>query len=184
MAVVPPARSNLRTHALAYLCLAALFLISVTEWTRDAFDRFEAIRHGSVYARERFELIDPNRTATSLAPEAQAAGLKEGDVVLAVNGRPVGGSVVYYGALRRARVGDRLLVRAHSVRPDALNDLSIALRPMADDPTFRTAPLSVYIYFVLGMIPLPAVSPAPGFWVAAVRITDRSAWLLLVLLLS
>jgi sigma-B regulation protein RsbU (phosphoserine phosphatase) len=186
MAVVPPARSNLRTHALAYLCLAALFLISVTEWTRDAFDRFEAIRHGSVYAREPFELIDPNRTATSLAPEAQAAGLKEGDVVLAVNGRPVDGSVVYYGALRRARVGDRLLVRAHSVAPDgsAMKDLSIALRPMADDPTFRTDPLSVYIYFVLGMIAMPVVCTALGFWVAAVRITDRSAWLLLVLLLS
>lgn len=186
MPAVPAAKSRLQTHALAYCCLAVLFLISVTHWTRDAFDRIDAIRHAGDYVRDPFDLVDISRSATGLAPEAEAAGVKEGDVVLAVNGRPLDGFVVYYGALRRASVGDRLRVQVRSAAPGGaiVKDLSIALRPMADDPTFRTARSSVYIYFALAMIAMPLVCIALGFWVAAVRIGDRSAWLLLVLLLS
>ena len=38
---MPAARSRLQTHALSYLCLAALFVISVTHFARDAFDSFD-----------------------------------------------------------------------------------------------------------------------------------------------
>jgi len=175
-----------RTHAVAYICLAALFLLSITHWTRDAVDRIDAIRHGDEYVRDPFELIEPDRVAINVEPEARAAGLKAGDVVRAANGRPLDGLVVYYGALRRARAGDRLRVEVESGATGgaSVKDLSIVLRPMWDDLQFSTAPSTVYIYTVVNMILMPIVCIALGFWVAAVRIQDRAAWFLLMLLLS
>jgi len=106
--------------------------------------------------------------------------------VRAANGRPLDGLVVYYGALRRARAGDRLRVEVESGATGgaSVKDLSIVLRPMWDDLQFSTAPSTVYIYTVVNMILMPIVCIALGFWVAAVRIQDRAAWFLLMLLLS
>ena len=42
---------------------------------------------------------------SNLQPEAEAVGMKFGDAVLAVNGRPIDGFFVYYGTLRQARAG-------------------------------------------------------------------------------
>ena len=49
-----------RRHAVAYVCLAALFLIAVAHCTRDAVDRIDAIRHGDEYVRDPFEVIGPD----------------------------------------------------------------------------------------------------------------------------
>jgi hypothetical protein len=183
MAAVP-ARSKVRTHALVYVGLAALFLISVTHFALDAFDRIDAVRHGGEYVREPFYLGDANWGAVFLQPEAEAAGMKYGDAVLAVNGRPVDGFIVYYGALRQARVGDRLRVQVQSPpHPDpVIKDLSIELRAYSSN--LAAAGLSAYVASALSAVALPAVCIALGFWVAAARIGDRSAWLLLVVLLS
>src|SRR5712691_5447670 len=176
------ARSQIRAHALAYMGLAALFLISVTHFARDAFDRIDALRHAREYVREPFYLGDANWGAIGLQPEAEGAGMKYADAVHAVNGHPVDGFIVYYGALRQSRVGDRLRVRVQSPGDQAVRDLSIELRPYGSNP--NAAGLSAYVDFALRVAALPVVCIALGFWVAAVRISDRSAWLLLVLLLS
>ena len=92
------ARSRLRAHAPAYAALAALFLFSITHFARDAFDRIDAVRHAAERVRDPFYLGDANWGAVGLQPEAEAAGLKYGNVVLAVNGRPVDGFFVYVNA--------------------------------------------------------------------------------------
>jgi sigma-B regulation protein RsbU (phosphoserine phosphatase) len=182
MAAVPAATSRLPTRAPAYFCLAALFLISVTHFARDAFDRIDAVRHASQYVREPFYLGDANWGAVFLQPEAEAAGMKYADAVLAVNGRPVDGFIVYYGALRKARVGDRLRVQVQSPADPVVKDLSIELRAYSSNRT--AAGFSAYVASALSGVALPAVCIALGFWVAAARIGDPSAWLLLVVLLS
>jgi sigma-B regulation protein RsbU (phosphoserine phosphatase) len=184
---MPAPKSQLRTHALAYLGLLVLFLVAVTHFARNGFDSFDVARHASEYVRNPFELGLVNWGAMSLQPEAKAAGMVNGDAVLAVNGRPVDGFVVYYNALRRARVGDRLQVRVQSPPPANadVKDLSIELRPLGEtDPLLRTAGRSAYFYIALAQVAMPVMCIALGFWVAAVRISDRSAWLLLVVLLS
>jgi hypothetical protein len=93
---MPAPKSQLRTHALAYLGLLVLFLVAVTHFARNAFDSFDVARHASEYVRNPFELGLVNWGAVSLQPEAKAAGMVNGDAVLAVNGRPVDGFVVYY----------------------------------------------------------------------------------------
>jgi hypothetical protein len=101
-----------------------------------------------------------------------------------VHGRPVDGFAVYYGALRKARAGDRLRVQVQVQYQGEtpVRDLSIELQPLSRNPWY--VGLSAYANFALRVVALPAVCIALGFWVAAVRIGDRSAWLLLVVLLS
>jgi phosphoserine phosphatase RsbU/P len=171
-----------RTDIGAYARLTVLFLISVAHFTANAIDRFDAVRHGGAYAREPFYLGDWNWGAIALQPEAEAAGLKFGDVVLSVNGRPIDGVVTYYGALRQARAGDRLRVQVRAQGSTVVRDLAIVLQPYSSTP--GATGLSAYIDLALGLVALPVLCVALGFWVAAMRIRDPSAWLLLVVLLS
>ena len=50
--------------------------------------------------------------------------------MLAVNGHPVDGYVVYYGALARAKAGDRFVVQVRAPDPieAPVRNVSIALR--------------------------------------------------------
>jgi hypothetical protein len=108
--------------------------------------------------------------------------MKYADAVRTVNGRPINGFFVYYGALRQARAGDRLHLRVQYPGDTRERDLAIGLRPYRSPGD--AVGLSTYVGFALRVVALPVVCMALGFWVAAVRIRDRSAWLLLVLLLS
>ena len=174
-----------RSQTVAYVILGALFLLSVAALGERAYDRFDTLRHADQYVRPPFYLGDANWGAIALQPEAEAAGLKYSDAVLAVNGHPVDGFVVYYGALAQARPGEQLgvQVRSSDSSDDRVRNVSIALRPYRDGSA--TAPgLSTYATALMQSLALPAVCIALGFWVAAVRIGDRSAWLLLMLLLS
>ena len=178
---MPAARSKRRTHALAYFALAALFLLSAAYFTRSAFDRLDAIQHAHEYAREPLYLGDGNWGAVGLQPEAEEAGAKYGNQVLAVEGRPIEGFVTYYSTLRQAKAGDVLHLQIRPYGGEA-RTASIRLRPLSDTP--NTTGAAAYGDFALKHVALPAVCLALGFWVAAVRIGDRSAWLLLVVLLS
>jgi sigma-B regulation protein RsbU (phosphoserine phosphatase) len=181
---MPAAPSTTRTHWPAYAALAALFLLAAGAFTQRAYDTFDLQSHAREYARPPFYLGDANWGAVVLQPEAEATGMKFGDAVLSVNGRPVDGFVVYYGLLRRAAPGDRLEVQVQSPGDGTgIRNLSIELRPYqgASDPPIG---FSEYLGTALRMVAFPVVCLALGFWVAAVRIGDRSAWLFLVLLIG
>ena len=181
MSVVP---TTIRSHWPAYTVLAALFLLSTSVFAQRAYDSFDLLRHAREYVRPPFYLGDGNWGAVGIQPEAEATGMNFGDAVLTVNDRPVDGFVVYYGVLRQARPVDRLQVQVKSPgEGTVVRTLSIELQPYqsASDP----APgVSRYVGTALQVVALPVVCVALGFWVAAVRIGDRSAWLFLVLLIS
>ena len=164
--------------------LAALFLLAVTGAVRNATDSLDLLRHEREYARAPFHLGDANWGVVALETEAEQAGLRFADTLLAVNGSPVDGYFVYYGAVRRAKPGDRLRVQVRTPGPqnDPVREQSIPLQPFrrSDDPIS----VSEYAAFALRVFVLPIICIALGFWVAAVRIGDPSAWLLLVLLIS
>jgi sigma-B regulation protein RsbU (phosphoserine phosphatase) len=180
----PAPRSRLRAHLAAYVGLAALLTISVLQFARQAFDRLDAIGHADTYVRDPFFLGDGNWGAVNLMPEAEAAGLKFGDVVLAVDGHPVDGFFDYYGVLRNARAGDTLHIRMRSQdeRKPAVHELSIALQPYAAAPA--NSGVRGWVGFSLLDVVLPGICVVLGFWVAGVRIEDRAAWLLLTILLG
>src|SRR5690349_5068577 len=111
----------------AYLALAVLFVIAVTNRVRDAVDRFDELFHSADRARIPFDLFEPDMTVSGLQPEAKEAGMNTRDVVITLDTRSLRGTTGYYTLVRQARPGDRLLV---GVQSGAIRkDVSIQLRP-------------------------------------------------------
>jgi sigma-B regulation protein RsbU (phosphoserine phosphatase) len=112
-----------------------------------------------------------------LAHEALAAGARDGDELLAVQGRRVAGIAVFGEALAAARPGDVLQLALRSREGDGLQPeraVQLTLRAHGQGD------LLGLIFFVI----MPFFCLLLGFWVAAVRPRDPLAWLLLALMLS
>ena len=123
-----------------------------------------------------------------LTPEAKAAGLHEGDTLVAVNGKPVTGTAVYGEAIAHGHGGDVLQV---TVRPKAnttgFGDQTASLKLSAGTRRLtgekQLGGLDIMVKVLLVVV-LPLFCLLLGFWVAAVRPRDPLAWLLLALMLS
>jgi sigma-B regulation protein RsbU (phosphoserine phosphatase) len=167
---------------LGYAALALLFAISVTYQVRDTVDRFDEMRNGHRLVKLPFNLDFPQFEVSERQPEAEAAGLESGDTIVGVEGRPLRHISDLYGPLRTGRAGDRLMLDVQrSDQPQArTRTVSIDLQPI------RTGPPSAYdwAFFAIVYLAMPYLCIALGYWVAAVRIRQRLAWLLLVVLLS
>jgi membrane-associated protease RseP (regulator of RpoE activity) len=129
---MPVALHPLRTHHLLYASLALLFLVSATYRVLDIAERVGELRHGREYVREPFDVDLPEYTLADVEDEAARAGLKRGDQIVSINGRPMHYSGTdLWVPLRAARAGDPLTVEATRVvdgRP-ATSTASIVLRP-------------------------------------------------------
>ena len=181
---MPASRLDFRNHRVASLALAALFVLATTLSLRAAADRFDELLHGDRYVDTSFGLDTQTFKVDALDPEAQRADLRKGDVVVGVNGRPVHGWSDIYGPVRRARTGDHLLLRVQ--RPGAAGtvekDISVPLRRFTY--VGYTSGSTAYQVTILFRILTPLFCLALGFWVAAIRLGDRAAWALLVLMLA
>src|SRR5688572_21908146 len=175
-------RERRRTYAL-YATLALLFLISFTYRALDITERVGDLRHGAEYARDPFDIDLPGWELEGVEPEAAAAGLRRGDTIRAINGNPVRPTGVdLWRPLRNSRAGDRMTVDV--VRgPDASGEpfrAAVRLMPLrAGSPA-----TSEIVTVALVNVTLPLVCMLLGFWVAAVRVRDPRAWVLLFLMLS
>ena len=181
---MPAPRLNFRNHRLASLALAALFVVSMTLSLRSAWDGFDEMLHGEQYVDLSFDLDTQTFKVTELETGAERAGLRKGDIVVGVNGRPVQGWSDIYGPVRRARTGDLLSLRVKrtGAAGSVEEDISVPLRPFT---YVGYAPGSAaYVATILFRILTPLFCLALGFWVAAVRVGDRAAWTLLFLMLS
>lgn len=170
--------------SLASLALAALFVLSMTLSLRAALDRFDELLHGDRYVSRPFVLDNLTLKVDELEAAAERAGLRKGDIVVGVNGRPVQGWSDIEGPVRRARIGDHLLLRVKrtGAAGSIEEDISVPLRQFT---YVGYAPGSAaYVVTILFRILTPLFCLALGFWVAAVRVGDRAAWALLLLMLS
>ena len=183
---MPASQSRSRNHALAYTALTLLFVVSVATFGQRAYDTIDLALHDREYVRPPFYLGDANWGIVLVLPEAEAAGMKFADELLSVNGHPIDGFIDYYGlvCVRESRVigcacrcDSPARLRAPYVisRSSCARIAAVLTRPPASSITSAR---------FLRAIVLPAVCIALGFWVAAVRIGHRPAWLLLALLLS
>jgi sigma-B regulation protein RsbU (phosphoserine phosphatase) len=178
------ARLDFQNHRLASLALAALFVVSMTNSLRSASDRVDEMLHGDQYVSEPFHLNIQTLQVIEVRTAAERAGLRQGDIIVGVNGQPVQGLSDIYGPIRRARIGDHLLlhVKRQGAADSIEEDIPVPLRRLT---YVGYAPGSAaYVATLLSRILTPLFCLALGFWVAAVRVGDRSAWALLFLLLS
>jgi sigma-B regulation protein RsbU (phosphoserine phosphatase) len=186
---MPISRLHFRNNRLATQALLALFVVATTLSMRAALDRFNELLHGDQYVDTSFGLDTLTFKVDALDPEAERAGLNKGDIVVGVNGRPVRGWSDIYGPVRRAHTGDSLLMRVKRAGSAGVveggsfeKDILVPLRRFT---YVGYAPGSAgYIATILSRILTPLFCLALGFWVAAVRIRDRAAWALLLLMLS
>jgi phosphoserine phosphatase RsbU/P len=178
-------RPGLRKRSLAYAVLAILFAFSAIAWMRTVHDSVDYILHGEELVKWPFLVEDTTPRVNIVYPEAEAAGLQVGDVVLAVDGRQYEGEADYWGPLRRAKVGDRLQVRVRSntAAGPVERDLSIELRPLTYLGRTK-AGSRAFPWIILPSILLPFFCIVIGFWVAGARVGDRPAWLLLLLMIG
>jgi phosphoserine phosphatase RsbU/P len=116
----------------------------------------------------------PQLNINFLQPNAIAAGLKEGDILTQVNGRPARGIGVFGDAIAHAHPGDTLQVQVRSNQ----GPRTVAI-PLASG---WQSPILI-VEFIGGVI-VPVVCILLGFWITAVRTGDPLAWLLLAFLLG
>jgi len=162
-----------------YFCLAVLFLVACSYQVRATIAAFPAFftpdsaewpflatySHGQA----RVEFVREN---------AQAAGLHENDLLMAVKGRPLIGTAVFGEAIAKEKPGDQLEVTVRTPGQAAWRNAIIVLGRSSRGRGWALA--SVVVLKVV----LPFFSILLGFWVAFVRPRDRSAWLLLGVLLG
>jgi len=182
---MPIVSARIRTHSLAYAVLAILFLIACSQWMRNTSTSIDYILHGEELVKDPFEIDAITSRAINLEPEAEAAGMRSGDIVVAIDGHAVHGLSDLFGATRRARLGDRLRVRvrSNSAASPIEKDLSIELPPFTYLGLTK-ASSSAFPWIILPSILLPLFCILLGFWVAAVRVDDIAAWLLVILMLG
>src|SRR5689334_5496518 len=119
---MPVARLDFRNHRLA---LAGLFVVSMAVCLRSSWDRFDEMLHGIHYVSEGFDLDTQTFKVIKLDEATEQAGLRKGDIVTGVNGRPVQGWSEIEGPVRRSRTGDHLLLQVK--RAGSTEDISVPL---------------------------------------------------------
>ena len=175
-----PLAKELRRALLLYVALGLLFAVALTHRARDTIDRFAEVVHGDELPRLPFDLDFPSSTLSQLGPEAVEAGLRPGERLVAMDGTAVPGPAEFFERLVAARPRDTLALAVFGVPAGEPRTTDLTIRPVREG-----APSAYdWIRFAVGHVALPYLCLALGFWVAAMRIRDPRAWLVLLVLLG
>jgi phosphoserine phosphatase RsbU/P len=171
-------------RALLYTLLAALFLVASVYQTRFVQRRIEYLTSPGTFALNQISTL-PTGRVTHLTKTAEAAGIRVGDELLAVEGRPFTGRGVLDDAMVGKRVGDPLTVAIRRANAQASEDASITFLVSHEKGDSDDLPtLGQWIFVIAVTILIPIFCLLVGFSVAALRPRDPLAWLLLGLMLS
>ena len=162
-----------------YVALALLFALASAYQVRSVMYAFPNFFHLQVVADPFNPVYAKGRPIlTFVVKSARQVGLRDNDVLLAVNGRPLTGLAVFGEAIRNAHPGDALTVQV--LRPGETNPrlVTVALE-QANGPGFSLPAASILAIKLV----VPSFCILLGFWVVAVRPRDPSAWCLLLIML-
>src|SRR5215469_1062002 len=156
---------------LQYVCLALLFGLASWYQARSTLYSFPGYFRVETVRYPFFAGYEHGRPVLSfVSATAQVAGVKEKDVLVAVNNHPLTGLAVLGEAMRHAKPGDTLVVSV--LTPGGKNPRPAFIpleRAISPDVAWATATL-----WALKLV-MPTFSILLGFWVAAVRPRDPSA---------
>jgi phosphoserine phosphatase RsbU/P len=168
-----------KAPVLQYVCLALLFALASAYQIRSTLTSFPDYFHLKVADYPFVPSYVHGRPLTQfVGPDAWRAGVRENDILLAVNGRPLTGLAVFGEALRHAKPGDTLTVE---VLTRGKTRSHIAVIPLEQATSPRVAWATVSLLALKLVVPIFCI--LVGFWVAAVRPRDPSAWLLCLIML-
>jgi phosphoserine phosphatase RsbU/P len=159
-----------------YIALALLFAFAATYHTRFLIDLARDFTFQ--YSAPPFTLGTPWPTIINVSDRAPGTGLRPGDKIKAIDGRPVDGSSDLFRPIRLKRPGDSIEVIAE--RAGTEQRVVIPLTSVRSKRISAT----VYTHAAVMHVVMPAFCLLLGFGVAAIRPRDPMAWLLLILLVS
>lgn len=162
------------------IALAALFLITAFYETWTSVDRMRANFEPERVARPPLSLEFASAQIGRVAPEAAAAGVQRGDVLLAVNGRAMNSRGPWNDAISAARPGDSISITFRRGQTGQTITAAVRLAPLPP----RGSELVDRLIALLTFDVAPALSLLLGFWVAAARLRDPLAWILLFLMMG
>ncbi len=173
-----PMTSKTATRLL-YLALGLFIAASMTFYVMQTAAVFQELLHRGEHARMPFQVDDDLLTLSDLKPEAAAAGLKPGDRLLELRGEP-------YKSHKQmiAMRGGKGFVHAGQSLPLLVRHIDgsvhrAVIHTVGREPSPRHFNEDWLISLLLAIPPL--VCLLIGYWVAAARIRDPNAWLLLIL---
>ncbi len=172
---LPQTRGNI---SLRYACVALLALVAFV--FQGLYSRHVVGFYDSPQLRARAPFqYTPWKIIQNSGEESRKTGLKAGDEILSINGRPFTGDAVFHDAVTRAHPGDLMEVIA---RHPGGSIFQSKIRLVA----FSTVPYRFqdWLFGVIALLFVPAVALLLGFGVALYRPFDRRAWLVLALMMS
>jgi sigma-B regulation protein RsbU (phosphoserine phosphatase) len=164
---------------LQYVGLALLFALASGYQIRSAMFAFPNYFHLKPAAYPFTPNYDKGRPVLQFATKpARQAGVQNGDVLLAVNGRPLTALAVFGEAIRTSKPGDTLTVQFLRPGETAPRSAAIALELATAHPISWPA-----VSLLIVKLVIPTFCILLGFWVTAVRPRDPSAWCLFLIML-
>lgn len=171
-------------RTLLYLLLGGLFLVASAYQVRFIQRRIEHLTNPKEFVLNQLSTTASGQiTFVSEAPEA--AGIRKGDQLLAVQGRPYTGAGVLTDALAGKRIGDpiTLTIRRAEAPVSDRESITFPIGQAKGDSEDEPA-LGQWLFVIVLNLVMPIFCLLVGFWVAVRRPQDPLAWLLLGLLLS
>lgn len=163
------------------MLLTTLSLVAVVYQTRFSQEVVQVLWRSREIARLPFGFLVPP-TVYAVEPEAEVAGVRNGDQLLAVNGRPFRGVATLARAVGTSRPGEILTVTVLGPLGRNEKDRTVTVR-LAGEWQQGLQGETWLLLFVLELL-LPAMCLLLGIWVVVARPMDKLAWLLLVLMLG
>jgi len=168
--VIPaPERSSL---TLRYIALAMVLVAAATYQTGITLD----VLHYMKVDIPDFDVRNGSAEVQAVRPAAEVAGVRRGDIVVAVNGRPFTGTAVLAQEYGKAVPGTRVVL--------TLQGSNGRQREVELPVTRSLGKLSDEAVPILLLLVAPSLCILLGGWVVLARPRDRLAWLLLGMLLS
>ena len=162
-----------------YVGLALLFVLASAYHVRAVMYAFPNYFGRTVAAYPFLPEYEKGRALLQFTSKsARQAGLEDNDILLAVNGRSLTGLAVFGEAIRSAKPGDTLTVEV--LRPEETSPRVATIRlEQAAAPRISLPAASILTIKLV----VPTLCILIGFWVAAIRPRDPSAWLLCFIML-
>ncbi len=168
-------------RALLTVTLVLIAIVAVAMQARLCVETIAWNARGGDLARWPIGRGELSQRLDTVQPEAEAAGVRIGDELVAVEGRPSRGRALLALTMAHRRAGEILNVTVRDPREGSPErTVAIRLAPLGTAPPGAL----VWLRDVAIQIVLPVFCLLLGFWVAFVRPHDPLAWLLLALMLG
>jgi len=175
---MPPETPISKPPRLQYVILAILFLATVAYHAKHLTFIAEYLSGRVVAVTAPASTRNESPIISSVGKEAEKAGVRVGDTLLEVNGMTYLGMADLVREVEYAHGGDILRLTVQHENGARRETVLVPLIARKHDPSDH------WLFAITLHVILPLLCAAVGFWVAALRPREKTAWILLALLVG